>query len=286
MGNYKTYIKKAIEKNSFGLYVGAGLSMGAGLPSWEKLLSNLIDQIESMGTTSSEKIGELRSLIKDSSKYLMVAEEIREIIPTYLERYVRDVFDSNEHNPTSAHEKLVSVKSKFVITTNYDTLIEKAFVKVHNAHYPKVFSYKDASSVNYNLWNDEYFILKSHGDARNAPSEIVLTEKDYRKIIYQQQGYQSILHAIFSTNTILFVGVSLNDPELLLLLGYIHNIFHGGSPTHYALLSEGSISKTEIHRWRTDYNIECILYDPANNHKQVENILDDIISENGVLQFN
>lgn len=285
MNEFYGEISKAINRNSFGIYIGAGLSMGAGLPSWRDLLSNLIDQVEAKDTTPKARIQEMRTLVNDSNKFLMLAEELREIIPSYLERYVRDTFDSNEVQPTKAHELAVNVRSKFVLTTNYDTLIEKAFVRTHNGHYPKVFSYKDASSVNYNLWNDEYFILKAHGDARNSPNEIVLTEKDYRKIIYQQQGYQSILHAIFSTNSILFLGVSLNDPELLLLLGYIHNIFHGGSPMHYALISEGNMSKTEIDRWRKDFNIECVLYNPKNNHEEITKILERIIDENGALKL-
>ena len=272
-------ITKAIERNSFGVYVGAGISIGAGLPSWKKMLGELIEEVEHKNTTSDEKIQELKALSEDSTKYLMLAEELREIIPAGLEKYIRDKFDSNSIKPTSTHDKIVKLKSKFIITTNYDTLIEKAFVKNYEAYYPKVFSYKDASSISYNLWNDDHFILKAHGDSRNSPNEIVLTEKDYRKIIYHQQGYQSVLHAIFSTNTLLFLGVSLNDPELLLLLGYIHNIFHGGSPIHYALVPKGNLSGTEIDRWRKDFNIECVQYDPQDNHKEVETIIDLILDK-------
>ncbi|MBK9567645.1 MAG: SIR2 family protein [Saprospiraceae bacterium] len=85
---------------------------------------------------------------------------------------------------------------------------------------------------------------------------MILTERDYRNIIYNQSGYQSILHAIFSTNSILFLGASLSDPELLLMLGYIHNIFHGGSPMHYALMANDIVTGTEKDRWKKDFNIE------------------------------
>lgn len=275
-------IKKAISKNSLGIYVGAGLSMGAGLPSWAQLLNELIDILEKKGI-ASDRIEEMRSLSTNPAKYLLLAEEIRDLIQNDLEKLIRERFEVKT-KPTETHDVLVKIKSKFLITTNYDTLIEKSLVKNFTNYFPTVYTYKDASSINYSLWNNDHFVLKAHGDAK-TPKEIVLTEKDYRNIIYNQSGYQSILHAIFSTNSILFVGVSLNDPELLLLLGYIHNIFHGGSPNHYALVSKDSVTTTEVERWRKDFNIQIIKYDPKDNHIELKNYLEEIIKETGEANF-
>lgn len=272
-------IKEAINRNSFGIYVGAGLSIGAEMPSWENLLLDLISILEARNIVP-DRIAEMKVLAKDPKKYLMIAEEIRDLIPKDLETLIRTRFEDKKKIPTETHDVLVKVKSKFIITSNYDTLVERALVKNFDNYFPTVYTYKDASSINYSLWNNDYFVLKAHGDAK-TPNEIILTEKDYRNIIYNQSGYQSVLHAIFSTNSILFVGVSLNDPELLLMLGYIHNIFHGGSPQHYALVSKDTITDTEIGRWRKDFNIECITYDPKENHIEVKNYLEEIIKITG-----
>ena len=276
-------IKKAIEKNSFGIYVGAGLSMGAGLPSWPQLLNELIDIIERKGIANN-RIEEMRQLASQSSKFLLLAEEIRDLIQNDLEKLIRDRFEDKSKQPTETHDVLVKLKSKFIITTNYDTLIEKSLVKNYDNYFPTVYTYKDASSINYSLWNNDHFVLKAHGDAK-TPKEIVLTEKDYRNIIYNQSGYQSILHAIFSTNSILFLGVSLNDPELLLLLSYIHNIFHGGTPNHYALVPKENVSQTEIERWRKDYNIQISPYNSIDNHIEIRHFIEQIISETGIADF-
>lgn len=273
-------IKKAINKNSFGLYVGAGLSIGAGLPSWPQLLNELIDSLERKGIANKDNANEMRKLSNIPSKYLLLAEEIRDLAQNDLERLIRDRFEDKTKQPTKTHNILVKLKSKFIITTNYDTLIEKALVKNFANYFPTIYTYKDASSINYSLWNNDHFVLKAHGDAK-TPKEIILTEKDYRNIIYNQSGYQSILHAIFSTNSILFVGVSLNDPELLLLLGYIHNIFHGGSPNHYALIAENAVTNTEIERWRKDFNIHIIPYNDRDNHIEVKEYLENILRETG-----
>ncbi|UZD21804.1 SIR2 family protein [Algoriphagus halophytocola] len=276
-------IVKAIEKNSFGIYVGAGLSMGAELPSWSQFLNDLISILEKKDIASN-RVSEMRDLALIPSKYLMLAEEIRSLIQNDLEKLVREKFEDKSKQPTAVHDALVKIKSKFIITTNYDTLIERALVKNFSNFFPTVYTYKDASSINYSLWNGDFFVLKAHGDAK-TPKEIILTERDYRNIIYNQMGYQSILHAIFSTNSILFLGVSLDDPELTLLLRYIHNIFHGGTPNHYALLPKDKITATEIENWRKDFNIHIITYDPKDNHVEVAGFIDEILKLTGENSF-
>ena len=45
------------------------------------------------------------------------------------------------------------------------------------------------------------------------------------------------------------------------------------------------VTKLEIDRWRKDYNIHIIEYDSKDNHKEVNDILNEIISEKGSLTF-
>ncbi len=268
----------SIKKGKCGLFIGAGLSINAGFPTWKELILELIDKVKKETRTPVSKTDELTSLVNNPTKYLLVAEEIRDLLHTGLTKYIKVRFDDNKIEPTSLHKKLFSIYHNYMITTNYDLLLENAYVKV-NGRMPNVYTYKDASSINYNLYEREKFILKAHGDSSRAPEEIILTEKDYRRIIYNERGYQSILQAMFSTSNILFLGVSLNDPEINLLLGFIHHIFHGGAPDHYALMQRDQVTETEIDRWRKDFKINIITYDPADNHKQVEEFVDGIIAK-------
>lgn len=266
----------SVKKGNCGLFIGAGLSINAGFPTWKNLLLELIEKVKAETRTPTAKTDELIALVDNPAKYLLVAEEIRDILHSELSKYIKIRFDDKKVFPTTLHEKLFSIIHNYLITTNYDLLLENAYVKV-NAEMPTVYTYKDASSINYNLYERENFILKAHGDSSRAPEEIILTEKDYRRIIYNERGYQSILQVMFSTSNILFLGVSLNDPEINLLLGFIHHIFHGGSPDHYALMPQDKVTETEIDRWRKDYKINVITYDPVDNHKQVEQFVDGII---------
>ncbi|WP_293786893.1 SIR2 family protein [uncultured Pedobacter sp.] len=263
------------KNGAFGVYVGAGLSQGAGLPSWENLLKDLIAKCKDINAINGQKETELYELVKFSDKYLMLAQELRETLGSAFEKYIKEKFDDKTLKPTDTHIKLLELNSRFIITTNYDKLIEKAYVKKY-FDVPPDLTYKEAPTINYKIINKEFFILKAHGSADGAPSEIVLTEQDYRKIIYNELGYQSVLHALFSTNNLLFVGASLKDPELALILRFIHNVFHGGSPDHYAIMNKEELTGVEIDRWRKDYNINIIPYDPKNNHEEIFEIISEL----------
>lgn len=265
---------EAYKNNSLGIFVGAGISRASGLPDWATFLGDLISLAFANGFIDSTKKDELIKL-NNPSNFLMVAEELKDILSSDLPKYIKQKFDDKTLRPSTVLNKIVQLRNRFIITTNYDTLIEKAYAKVFS-DIPNPLTYKNASAINFNLLNNEPFILKAHGDAKSGANDIILTEKDYRNIIFKEKGYQSVLHVLFSTCNILFLGTSLNDPELKLMLSYIHNIFHGGSPDHFALISKDEITKTEIDRWRKDYNINIVAYDPKDNHKEVEIIIDEL----------
>jgi hypothetical protein len=270
-------LAKAYKDGSFAIFVGAGLSRPSGLPTWEGLLNELITYSKDNLNLPDQKELELRALSKQPGKYLTVAEELKDIMSTDLQKYIKRRFNDSSLTPSVTLQKVIRLKAKFIITTNYDTLLENAFILVNN-RLPNQLSYKDAATINDNILSNEPFILKAHGDARSAPNEIIITEMDYRNIIYKEKGYQSVLHVLFSTCNVLFLGASLEDPELKLLLGYIHNIFHGGSPKHFALMDEEGLTSVEIDRWRKDFNIQISTYNPKDNHAAVEHFVDELLA--------
>lgn len=265
-----------------GLFIGAGLSQKAGLPSWKELLSELIEQAENISyKPNKEFIDNCKELLKDSSKYLILAQVLKDYLQDTFRKYIIEKYSDNCPEPTTDHIQLIQYPYQFIITTNYDTLLENAYVKSHGKQ-AKVHTFKDSPDIAYDLWNGRPFILKAHGDANKAQQGIILTESDYRQILFQEKGYQSILQSLFTTKTILFLGSSLSDPELRLLLSYIHSSFHGGGPTHYALISEKEMNTVEAESWRKNFNIQIIPYSPSDRHKEVSEFIkefSDLLSE-------
>lgn len=267
----------AFKSDRAGLFVGAGLSQAAGLPSWEGLLTDLIALVnQNQYKKDQSYIDELTRLSKDSSKYLIVAQELKDSLQDDFRKYIMKKYDDECPPPAEIHKKLIKLPYKFIITTNYDTLLEDAFVEVF-AKQAKVRTFNESADVSYDLWGNRQFILKAHGDASSPQQGIVLTENDYREIIFNKLGYQSILQTLFSTKTILFAGSSLVDPELKLLLSFVHNAFHGGGPKHYALINTDEMNSVEADNWRKNFNIQIIPYSPQNNHAELEQFIDELV---------
>jgi hypothetical protein len=260
-------LENAITTGRCAVFVGAGLSVAAGYPSWATLLRNLIDKGHARSwRINASQAKELKKLLKDSDKYLLVAEELRE-------RFGKEEFETQlveifrqDFAPTASHLRLMDIPFTLAVTTNYDLLLEKAYMKKLN-DWPSAFTNLQPPEIAEALWRNEYFILKAHGDVKNRAS-FVITERDYRNVVFHSHGYRSALGSIFTKNTVLFLGVGLTDPELRLLLGYLHDAFHGGT-THYALVPRASFSETVVNRWRKDFRVECLLYDASTDHREV-----------------
>ena len=159
-----------------------------------------------------------------------------------------------------------------VITTNYDSLIEQAYAALP-AKNPTALNFNDGGEIRRLLHRRKFFILKAHGDAEKPGNGIILTVADYRRL-GSERAYQSLLASIFTLQTIFFVGVSLSDPELTVLLDYLSDTFEaGGRPTHYALIPEDQMNDVERGRWLKDYLIQVVPISSENNYEQVPQAL-------------
>ena len=263
-----------------GFFVGAGLSRAAGYPQWKDLLLGLIDKAVKDHSLSAERAVEYRQLADDPNKYLMLAEEMKDVLGVELKTFIEETYAKEGVEPTRIHDLLVSLKrSNFIITTNFDQLIEKAFVK--RGIFQTPYKYYEAHAIQRQLYQRKFFLLKAHGDAQTAAEQIVLTDKDYRRLLYQQPGYQSALQSVFTMYSVIFLGCSLEDPELKLLLNYINAAFPEGGIPHYALMSTETTVGTERNRWKKDYNMRIIPISSADNYKDIETFLNILHEKDG-----
>jgi len=263
-----------------GFFVGAGLSYGAGFPDWRGLLNGLIDRAEADNSLMSDKAAECRKLAEDPNKYLMLAGEMKDILGVEFKAFIEETFANDSIEPREVHDLLVRLKkNNFIITANYDLLIEKAFA--NNKVYATAYKYYEAHAIQRQLFRREFFLLKAHGDAMTAAEHIVLTDKDYRRLLYQQPGYQSALQSIFTMYSVIFIGCSLEDPELRLLLNYINAAFPEGGIPHYALMTTEATSATERGRWKKDYNMRIIPISPENDYEDIDTFLKILYEKEG-----
>lgn len=251
------------QNNQGVFFVGAGLSTAAGYPTWDGLIGELISEAEKVTWVPKEKTEEYKKLIGDSSKFLFLAEELRVELGSHFTKYMEKRFQYASHKHTQNHEYIVKTTSSLVLTINYDDLIEQAYNSVYKS-YPNAFIYSQSREAANNFWKNRFFILKAHGDAKRDIDTLILSQKDYRKTLYREPGYRSLLQSIFTTKSIFFVGVSLNDPEFNQLLDFLHDSYHGGGPTHFLLIEKQKSMETLSRRYFDDFNIQTIIYDNSN----------------------
>jgi len=269
-------LSEAYLENRCAVLVGAGASVGAGLPSWEGLLTSMIAHAEGHGALDPPAKGdEYRKLLADPSKYLMIASGLKEDMHSYFDEFIVQEFINTKSQPTSFHKALVGAKKfQFVVTTNYDTLIERAYRSMGREEVT-VCTFTDAGEVQRRLSSREFFVLKAHGDASRVGNGIILTDTDYRRVLYRERAYQSLLQAIFTMFTVVFLGASMADPEIKLLLNYVADAYTATSgPSHFALMTQEDITGVERQRWFKDLKVQLIPVSKQDNYSEVTEFLD------------
>src|SRR5688572_32939 len=105
--------------NQAAFFVGAGLSVDAGYPTWDGLILELIKQAKGIPWINKEKIEEYEKLIDDSSKFLFLAEELKLELGAHYIRYMEERFLYKTYKPTKNHELLAKIECSLMLTVNY-----------------------------------------------------------------------------------------------------------------------------------------------------------------------
>ena len=93
------------------------------------------------------------------------------------------------------------------MTTNYDPCIENAAATIHQDLPLRVLARQLA--VGSSPW-----LLKLHGDI-DQPETIVLTEKQYKKLMTERHALRGVVQSLMLTSHLLFVGFGFADEDFL-----------------------------------------------------------------------
>lgn len=171
---------ECIASGNAAVFVGAGLSQGAGLPGWPALLIGMLEPLEQRDGPQGDRDDLLAAI--DKGDMLVVAEELRERLDSNeFRRFVKDRILGPAPKPTPVHRLLVGIPFGVQITTNYDGLLEGAYALEHEGATLHTFTHKDVPELAAASREGEY-LLKLHGDINRIDS-IVLGSSDYRAIM-------------------------------------------------------------------------------------------------------
>ncbi|MGX9719557.1 SIR2 family protein [Stenotrophomonas acidaminiphila] len=248
------------------IFVGAGLSKAAHpmMPTWPSLLFDLSAKLPKKSDIALVKklIGQYRLL--DAAQIITDGTE-RPDLNAALQRF----FQPRPVPHHDVYKDLLQLDQKIVVTTNYDEFLERNFD--HHSGGNAAYSVRkhtsgDLLSV---VRSPQSLIVKMHG-CISEPNDLVLDRMSFFKAKQRYHGFFSVMAALLTTHTILFLGYSLGDPDLQIILENIHSVSestHG----HYALLPKIE-HRSVVRAIKQSYNISCIEY-PAGNHAVVPDCL-------------
>lgn len=264
--------------------IGAGISRQSkkkAFPNWRDLLDFLNNRAREKRYVNKKEWSEMQKLL-DKGQFLMVAEALRYNLPT--DEYtslLKEAFNPTGAEPTEVHKAVFRLGAPLILTTNYDLLLEDAYAQVYGRA-ANVYTYRGASEVQQSLQirqlTDRPIIFKLHGSI-DEPSSIILTEQDYRKLIYQEIGYRTVLSAVFVTHVVLMLGFSFSDRELTLMLEALRFSLKSQASPDYIFLPEDSAGEVESRRFREDFGVEVISYRPTKGHHEVLQLVNFLISK-------
>jgi hypothetical protein len=255
------------------LFLGAGASAGClgadGVthpPLWPKFLAAL--QAAAPAGTDFSTADNL--LAKE--KFLDAAEVLLSKLPAAdFTRVVRENFVQPRFSSSAIHLSVLQIDPKIVVTTNYDDIYD-TFCRTGIARDGyNICKYYEDHLVN-DLRSPIRLIVKAHGCVSD-PSRIVLTRSQYFRERQLHASFYNVLDALFLTNTILFVGYSLSDPDIQLVLENTA-IAARSSHTHHALVEDNLQPDVETAA-RKAYNVHFIKY-PSGHHDEAERLLGEL----------
>ena len=149
--------------------------------------------------------------------------------PNYFE-FLRSQFQPQspvDYWITPSHDKLVELELPILFTTNYDNLIERAYT--HHGQNLTVSSTAEEFIAHLRS-NPETHLIKIHGSI-DVPQTVVLTRDDYARARLERRRIYRHLQFDMEQTTYVFVGFSLSDPNVNILLDDARLETGGAIPT-------------------------------------------------------
>jgi hypothetical protein len=201
---------KALREEKLIFFMGAGTSAAAGLPTWRKLLE------ERFGIPTEflhdENLKNDNLTLGEIASRLIGREQLQSIL--------RAAYDKSSDLPTAVHFCLAALELPVYITTNYDTLFEKAWRKTHGKDISIICNASDAKKYA----ADSYKLFKIHGSAGRVDELLVLTRSEYRRHYRVNSAIFDEIRTLIQTRPTVFTGFSHTDPEIGRLIDDV--IFH------------------------------------------------------------
>lgn len=195
------------------IMIGAGFSRSAArhvggdkrMPLWDSFTKTLIAELNPGDTNFS------------FSDPLRIAEEYRAFFgQAALNDRIRSEIDNDAWRTGELYKSLLELPWSEVMTTNWDTLLERAAEGVHGPYYTTVTKPTDLT------WASSPRIVKLHGTI-GVTDTFVAAQEDYRTYPERFAPFVNFARQVFIENELCLLGFSGDDPNFLHWAGWVRD---------------------------------------------------------------
>ena len=224
INNNIALIKKAIDNDKLVVFAGAGVSKDSGIPLWGELIKEISGYLnEEVKEDDPLKVAQILYNEKGEKEYNDI---------------IKDALYKNKETYNPLHEILFELNPQHIITTNYDHFFEDV---INNKGLPFSVVSKD---IDLPYAQHKNLLIKYHGDFDNK--NIVFKEADYLEFSKNNTLKEIFVKSLFSNKVILFIGYSVGDINLKLLIRDIQFILNKHHQRAYLLSHRENFPTSEI----------------------------------------
>ncbi|MFT6218543.1 MAG: hypothetical protein ACJA2Y_001405 [Cycloclasticus pugetii] len=265
-------LKETIQGGIVIPFIGAGLSISAGCPTWASFLADLMAE---HGIDSDDA----KALLASGDYERLMTLVIAESPPGAFEQYFAQDFKHEDITVTPC-TLLPRLFDKCVITTNFDLVVDESYKLEGMPFSTQAIGLHDEFTFLTSVPKGQRCILKLHGNINNQ-NHRVLTHEEYQSA-YGDDGLISfnnhipkLLKRIYLSYSLFFIGCSMNIDRTVQTFEKIvaeetaHKV-----PEHYALLEvpEDDEAYQALKQRMIACNIKPIWY-PNGEHQLIEELL-------------
>jgi len=263
-----------VKSNAMVPFIGAGMSIPTGMPSWTAFLKDLCMQT----LMDHEEVNKHL----ESGKYPQAATLLFEHMPRNLfDERVKNTFRLLKDQEIQGPIRLLpKIFHSTVITTNFDDVLEILYQN-QSQRFDHIFCGPDINE--YREYRDtKRCLLQIHGD-NSLTKPKVLTVADYETFYSDESQAKIELELIFRTHPLLFLGCSLRHDYTLETLKKVSD-GDRNSPQHFTFLLKpmDETERVKQEHFLTERKIFPIWYE-SNHNLSIEALLAGLMREMSII---